>query len=105
MGNMWLKYLNNNINKQLMLKKKRKQRNNAQMYGNMFDKLWTERIDIVAGNDHVQHKAGPREIGKIRGWKGYKYDEEEEMKKRAQKKNQPIEKVVKAGPRDIGTAH
>ena len=43
----------------------------------MFDNLWTERIDLMAGKatTGVAHKAGPREIGTIHGWKGYKYDD------------------------------
>ena len=43
-------------------KKGRRQRNDAQMYGNMFDNLWTERIDIMGGEGRVSHKLGPREV-------------------------------------------
>eukprot|EP00483_Globobulimina_turgida_P011230 UN11251 len=92
-------------------KKGRRQRNDAQMYGNMFDNLWTERIDIMTGKDSVQHKMGPREIGKIRGWKGYKYNEADDGgfladKSTSRKKDySKVEKVTKSGPRDIGTAH
>merc|ERR1712228_548033 len=84
-------------------KKGRRQRNDAQMYGNMFDNLWTERIDIMGGNGRgVTHKMGPREIGTVHGWKGYKYDENASN---VHKNEQPKEKVFKAGPRDIGTVH
>eukprot|EP01084_Bolivina_argentea_P234299 394456_1 len=74
----------------IKLKKGRGQRNNAQMYGNMFDNLWTERIDIITQSVVGQHKAGPREIGKIKGWKGYKYDDgtKEESKKKEEQAKQ-----------------
>eukprot|EP01083_Nonionella_stella_P112110 329392_1 len=96
-------------------KKKAKQRNDAQMYGNMFDNLWTERIDIVKDNK-VARKMGPRDIGTTHGWKGYKYPKRDTSDKRQSgflsersrattKRNVKVERVVKAGPRDIGTAH
>jgi len=94
-------------------KKLHKARNNAQMYGNMFDKLWTERIDIMAGPEigGVEHKLGPREIGTIHGWKGYKYDDGDDAaflsdRTTTRKKDySQLERPVKLGPREIGKVH
>merc|ERR1712154_505313 len=58
------------------------------------------------GGGGASHKLGPREIGTVHGWKGYKY--EENNGKKATKKEltqQEKQQLIKQGPRDIGTTH
>jgi len=90
-------------------KRRRRQRNNAQMYGNNMDDVWNDRLDIFAGDGGVQHKLGPREIGRGH-YKGIDFSEEELERERAQKKAEKEKRkkeeaaadLIKLGPRDMG---
>eukprot|EP01083_Nonionella_stella_P159024 518313_1 len=92
--------------------RRRYQRNNAQMYGNIVDNLWKQRIDLVRTKKYrIVHKAGPREFGRIEYFGG---DEEYTNalndhthwlapRLNLPKRKGPQEKPKpKAGPREIG---
>lgn len=55
-------------------------RNNAQLFGNVFAQLFAERVDTHArrAQRRAARKLGPREVGRVRNWFGA--DEEYDMK-------------------------
>ena len=98
----------------LSRRRRRVQRNNAQMYGNVVNNLWKERIDLVKqGKYRVIHKPGPREFGRIEyfggdeEYTGVLNDSTNWLEPRLTlPKNRPNQKKPepKAGPRQIGRA-
>merc|ERR1712129_613125 len=93
-------------------RRRRVQRNNAALYGNMVDVLWQERIDFVKqGKYRVIHKAGPREMGRIEyhggdeEYNGVLNDATNWLAPRLTVPHKNKKKAKpKAGPREIGRA-